>query len=87
MAVSKNLSGLWIIMVLVGAFGLISQSSTAQAQGERDLCWFVAPPGFSCAGTIPCFPSSPVCGVNGVTYTCGCPEAACAGVRVVKRGP
>ncbi|KAJ4905212.1 hypothetical protein Rs2_19163 [Raphanus sativus] len=24
--------------------------------------------------------------LNGVTYSCGCPDAACHGVRVVKRG-
>lgn len=35
---------------------------------------------------IRCFRADPVCGVNGVTYWCGCPEAACKGVRVVKRG-
>ncbi|XP_010919060.1 uncharacterized protein [Elaeis guineensis] len=36
---------------------------------------------------INCFRADPVCGVDGVTYWCGCPEAACAGVRVAKRGP
>lgn len=36
---------------------------------------------------ISCFRADPVCGVDGVTYWCGCPEAACAGVRVAKRGP
>ncbi|URE04487.1 serine protease inhibitor, Kazal-type family protein [Musa troglodytarum] len=36
---------------------------------------------------INCFRPDPVCGVNGVTYWCGCPEAACASVRVAKRGP
>uniref|UniRef100_A0A7N0ZT96 Uncharacterized protein n=1 Tax=Kalanchoe fedtschenkoi TaxID=63787 RepID=A0A7N0ZT96_KALFE len=28
---------------------------------------------------ISCFRADPVCGVNGVTYWCGCPEAACEG--------
>ncbi|KAK1320761.1 hypothetical protein QJS10_CPA03g02091 [Acorus calamus] len=36
---------------------------------------------------IRCFRADPVCGVNGVTYWCGCPEAACNGVRVAKIGP
>ncbi|XP_020697823.1 uncharacterized protein LOC110110598 [Dendrobium catenatum] len=36
---------------------------------------------------VKCFRSDPVCGENGVTYWCGCPDAACAGVRVAKNGP
>nr|CAD1829537.1 unnamed protein product [Ananas comosus var. bracteatus] len=35
---------------------------------------------------VSCFRPDPVCGENGVTYWCGCPEAACAGARVAKRG-
>ncbi|KAI4325035.1 hypothetical protein MLD38_030465 [Melastoma candidum] len=43
--------------------------------------------GFS-RGSCPvkCFRPDPVCGENGVTYWCGCPDAACAGVRVTKAG-
>ncbi|KAJ1701753.1 hypothetical protein LUZ63_001532 [Rhynchospora breviuscula] len=36
--------------------------------------------------TINCFRADPVCGVNGVTYSCGCPEAACNHVTVAYRG-
>nr|XP_010934052.1 uncharacterized protein LOC105054262 [Elaeis guineensis] len=36
---------------------------------------------------VNCFRADPVCGVDGVTYWCGCPDAACADVRVAKRGP
>lgn len=35
---------------------------------------------------IQCFVADPVCGANGVTYSCGCAEAHCNGVRVVKLG-
>ncbi|CAA7401366.1 unnamed protein product [Spirodela intermedia] len=35
---------------------------------------------------IQCLIYDPVCGVNGVTYGCGCPEANCYAVRVVKLG-
>ncbi|CAA7401367.1 unnamed protein product [Spirodela intermedia] len=35
---------------------------------------------------IQCLIYDPVCGVNGVTYGCGCPEANCHAVRVVKLG-
>ncbi|XP_027333028.1 uncharacterized protein LOC113847899 [Abrus precatorius] len=45
-----------------------------------------------CAKTTPsscpakCFRADPVCGADGVTYWCGCAEAACAGVEVAKLG-
>ncbi|CAL5204172.1 unnamed protein product [Lathyrus oleraceus] len=48
-----------------------------------------------CSGTVAassswcpvkCFRTNPVCGVDGVTYWCGCAEAACAGVKVGKMG-
>jgi len=35
---------------------------------------------------VKCFRTDPVCGVDGVTYWCGCAEAACAGVKVGKMG-
>ncbi|KAK4277669.1 hypothetical protein QN277_015630 [Acacia crassicarpa] len=45
-----------------------------------------------CSGTVPascpvkCFRTDPVCGVDGVTYWCGCAEAACAGAKVARSG-
>lgn len=35
---------------------------------------------------VKCFRTNPVCGVNNVTYWCGCAEAVCAGTRVAKIG-
>ncbi|KAL4575700.1 hypothetical protein LXL04_011784 [Taraxacum kok-saghyz] len=35
---------------------------------------------------VKCFRTAPVCGVNNVTYWCGCAEAVCAGTRVAKLG-
>ncbi|XP_076929740.1 uncharacterized protein LOC143594283 [Bidens hawaiensis] len=35
---------------------------------------------------VKCFRPDPVCGVDNVTYWCGCSEAHCAGVRVAKQG-
>ncbi|KAE8077586.1 hypothetical protein FH972_016138 [Carpinus fangiana] len=35
---------------------------------------------------VNCFRPNPVCGIDGVTYWCGCPDAACAGTRVAKMG-
>ncbi|KAL7108129.1 hypothetical protein ACP275_06G096100 [Erythranthe tilingii] len=50
---------------------------------ENDVC-----PLNSDADTCPvkCFRTDPVCGVDGVTYWCGCAEAHCAGARVKKFG-
>ncbi|CAL5323460.1 unnamed protein product [Camellia sinensis] len=49
--------------------------------------------GALCAGTAPppscpvkCFRTDPVCGVDGVTYWCGCADALCSGTRVAKLG-
>ncbi|KAJ4975788.1 hypothetical protein NE237_000894 [Protea cynaroides] len=46
-----------------------------------------------CAGTpqpstcpVNCFRTDPVCGVDGITYWCGCADAMCAGTRVAKSG-
>ncbi|KAM2538349.1 hypothetical protein TB2_023800 [Malus domestica] len=35
---------------------------------------------------VNCFRPDPVCGVDGVTYWCGCQDAQCAGVKVAKIG-
>ncbi|KAG6748300.1 hypothetical protein POTOM_048217 [Populus tomentosa] len=49
--------------------------------------------GEACAGLkapascpINCFRADPVCGVDGVTYWCGCADAMCSGTRVAKLG-
>ncbi|KAF4356591.1 hypothetical protein F8388_006335 [Cannabis sativa] len=35
---------------------------------------------------VTCFRTDSVCGVDGVTYWCGCAEARCNGVKVAKLG-
>ncbi|EEF42757.1 serine-type endopeptidase inhibitor, putative [Ricinus communis] len=35
---------------------------------------------------VNCFRTDPVCGVDGVTYWCGCRDAWCAGTKVAKKG-
>ncbi|KAK8944637.1 hypothetical protein KSP39_PZI008269 [Platanthera zijinensis] len=54
------------------------------ASGGGDLCPAAQFGSEVCP--INCFRPDPVCGSDGVTYSCGCPDAACAGVRVVKIG-
>ncbi|KAJ6879725.1 hypothetical protein NC652_033128 [Populus alba x Populus x berolinensis] len=82
MATSIRVAQLCIVMVLV--LGLCSTMVQAR-RGSVNLCPGSASRG-TCTGPINCFRKDPVCGANGVTYGCGCPEAACARVRVVKLG-
>ncbi|KAJ4847744.1 hypothetical protein Tsubulata_006920 [Turnera subulata] len=52
-------------------------------EGVADACAGLAAPA-KCP--VNCFRADPVCGVDGVTYWCGCADATCAGVRVAKLG-
>ncbi|KAE9615177.1 hypothetical protein Lal_00048102 [Lupinus albus] len=61
---------------------LPSQVLVSNGEGLHNLC--AGTSSFSCPAK--CFRTDPVCGVNGVTYWCGCAEAACAGVEVSKLG-
>lgn len=58
---------------------LPSQSNTK----DQDLCAETVAP-TSCP--VKCFRTNPVCGVNGVTFWCGCADAACNGVKVASLG-
>ncbi|KAF8716792.1 hypothetical protein HU200_025885 [Digitaria exilis] len=49
-------------------------AAAADGDGDVPLC------------PVRCFRPDPVCGADGVTYWCGCPEAACAGARVARLG-
>ncbi|XP_004490525.1 uncharacterized protein [Cicer arietinum] len=55
---------------------------SATAGDEQTLC------SGTTASSCPakCFRTDPVCGADGVTYWCGCAEAACAGAKVAKLG-
>ncbi|KAF9664616.1 hypothetical protein SADUNF_Sadunf16G0036900 [Salix dunnii] len=53
---------------------------------DDDACreWSERSPDSSCP--VKCFRPNPVCGVNGLTYWCGCDDARCAGTKVAKKG-
>ncbi|XLR47848.1 hypothetical protein HN51_032079 [Arachis hypogaea] len=51
---------------------------------ERQNAASSSSPPASCP--VKCFRTDPVCGVDGVTYWCGCAEAECAGAKVAKMG-
>ncbi|GMY07683.1 hypothetical protein FCV25MIE_02922 [Fagus crenata] len=51
---------------------------------DSDLCAAGGSGPASCP--VKCFRTDPVCGVDGVTYWCGCADALCAGVKVAKLG-
>ncbi|KAK7282475.1 hypothetical protein RIF29_11287 [Crotalaria pallida] len=67
---------------------LISSSSAIRLPSQSmdelpDKCAGAAAPSWC---PVKCFRADPVCGKDGVTYWCGCAEAACAGATVVKLG-
>ncbi|KAJ8898708.1 hypothetical protein K2173_004832 [Erythroxylum novogranatense] len=61
---------------------LVIQQVTGDKESSGGVCLSLA--AVSCPKT--CFRVDPVCGVDGVTYWCGCPEARCHGVEVAKLG-
>ncbi|WOL10630.1 hypothetical protein Cni_G19389 [Canna indica] len=65
---------------------LLLPAARSDGTDAADLC-DARSDGGSASCPVNCFRPDPVCGANGVTYWCGCPEAACAGVRVSKMGP
>lgn len=71
----------------VPGFSSSSSSSAIRLPSEKDeredLCYGLAQPALC---PVKCFRTDPVCGADGVTYWCGCAEAACAGVPVAKLG-
>ncbi|RWR89507.1 hypothetical protein CKAN_01856600 [Cinnamomum micranthum f. kanehirae] len=81
-----------LFLVLVIAISLCSASVRSESDpsairlpsnaGADDLCAGSAPA--SCP--VSCFRPHPVCGVDGVTYWCGCADAICSGARVAKLG-
>ncbi|KAM7499850.1 hypothetical protein LguiA_024264 [Lonicera macranthoides] len=62
----------------------LPSSSYFVVDDDGDLCSTTLSPPVSCP--VNCFRTDPVCGVDGVTYWCGCPDALCSGTRVAKLG-
>ncbi|WRX10558.1 hypothetical protein QQP08_003045 [Theobroma cacao] len=65
-----------------GSIRLPSDGFTSAHENEGVCTRFTKPA--SCP--VNCFRTEPVCGVDGVTYWCGCADALCAGTRVAKLG-
>ncbi|XP_074577750.1 uncharacterized protein LOC141834196 [Curcuma longa] len=78
MATSPLASAVLLLFLLPSAArseGVVADPCAARSDGGPASC------------PIACFRPDPVCADDGTTYWCGCPEAACAGARVAKRGP
>ncbi|KAL5221476.1 hypothetical protein ABZP36_026189 [Zizania latifolia] len=79
-----------LLLLLAALSILLAQTlaSSASAAELSDPCASSVSDGGSEAPLCPvrCFRPDPVCGEDGVTYWCGCPEAVCAGARVARRG-
>ncbi|GKU87832.1 hypothetical protein SLEP1_g2166 [Rubroshorea leprosula] len=63
--------------------GVIQLPTDVDVGDGEGVCAGVAKPA-SCP--VSCFRTVPVCGVDGVTYWCGCADAICAGTPVAKLG-
>ncbi|KAE8715542.1 putative Pentatricopeptide repeat-containing protein [Hibiscus syriacus] len=65
-----------------GSIRLPSEGFTNADENEGVCARFTKPA--SCP--VNCFRTEPVCGVDDVTYWCGCADALCSGTRVAKVG-
>ncbi|KQK10255.1 uncharacterized protein LOC100825392 [Brachypodium distachyon] len=80
----------FLLFVAALSLVLLPFPGTLAASAAADPC-AAAAESDAASGEIPlcpvrCFRPDPVCGADGVTYWCGCPEAVCAGARVARRG-
>ncbi|KAI3950533.1 hypothetical protein MKW92_032522 [Papaver armeniacum] len=82
---SSLFSALVIFVILLGnCISLIRLPSEKQViSSSEGLCSKSEVP-HSCP--VNCFRADPVCGVDGVTYWCGCADAYCSGTQVAKLG-
>jgi|UPI00022110E8 hypothetical protein len=88
----------FVHLILLATLSLLLAQTLASSSPAPASAATAGEPGDPCAaavadgdGDVPlcpvrCFRPDPVCGADGVTYWCGCPEAACAGARVARRG-
>ncbi|XP_059669759.1 uncharacterized protein LOC132315020 [Cornus florida] len=87
---------LLLFAVLIGS--CFPFNTTAAVRSESNSTTVIRLPsdrisGDICAGKVTrtscpvnCFRTDPVCGIDGVTYWCGCADAQCAGTSVAKLG-
>ncbi|XP_058747833.1 uncharacterized protein LOC131620701 [Vicia villosa] len=93
-----NFSDRTVILTFFALCILFPIFTTAEQEHEESSSVLLLPSATAveehnmCSGTTPsscpakCFRTDPVCGADGVTYWCGCAEAACAGAKVAKLG-
>ncbi|KAJ0100832.1 hypothetical protein Patl1_05542 [Pistacia atlantica] len=84
MFLSFSRLSLSLFFLIISIFSLSLRSfPTVRYDSPLEMC-----DSFSSSSSCPvkCFTTNPVCGVDGVTYWCGCEEAKCAGAQVAKMG-
>ncbi|CAN8308800.1 unnamed protein product [Cochlearia groenlandica] len=74
----------FLCLILTNLSFVSSNSSTNIKEGEIRLPSEKINKPVSCP--VKCFRADPVCGEDGVTYWCGCTDAMCNGVGVLKTG-
>ncbi|KAJ0045683.1 hypothetical protein Pint_05457 [Pistacia integerrima] len=84
MFLSFSRLSLSLFFLIISIFSLSLRSfPTGRYDSPLEMCDSSSDPS-SCP--VKCFTTNPVCGVDGVTYWCGCEEAKCAGAQVAKMG-
>ncbi|KAK9204742.1 hypothetical protein WN943_015006 [Citrus x changshan-huyou] len=83
LAFSRSSLSLFFFVISIFSLSFWSFSTVVESHTAIDVCDSKHRP-VSCP--VKCFTTDPVCGMDGVTYWCGCDEARCAGATVAKKG-
>lgn len=92
MFLSFSRLSLSLFFLIISVFSLSLRSfPTVRSDSPLEMCgsssdYHVSVSVLSSSCPVKCFTTNPVCGVDGVTYWCGCEEAKCAGAQVAKMG-
>lgn len=83
LAFSRSSLSLFFFVISIFSLSFWSFPTVVESHTAIDVCDSKHRP-VSCP--VKCFTTDPVCGMDGVTYWCGCDEARCAGATVAKKG-
>ncbi|KAF8379880.1 hypothetical protein HHK36_027345 [Tetracentron sinense] len=75
-----------LLFIVFGICSPLVRSDAILLSTDDNLCAGAGAGSSSSACPVNCFRADPVCGVDGVTYWCGCADAICSGTRVAKFG-
>ncbi|XP_022140968.1 uncharacterized protein LOC111011494 [Momordica charantia] len=77
---------LFFFSLLILVCAVRSEHDSYAGDRDRDRDVDLCPASMPSSCPVKCFRTDPVCGVDGVTYWCGCADALCSGVKVASLG-